>query len=106
MNFSKDGQTLTIILYVDDELALWLRACDSEWFVKVLEKRFGKITVETSNEFTYLGMLIRIDDAGNYSVDMQKYISDMNTMHFGEEKVKLSKVPVAKEVFQSTSQNC
>ena len=42
LNLSKDGRILTLILYVDDILAFWLRFRDSVWFVKKLEERFGK----------------------------------------------------------------
>ena len=58
LNMSKDGRKLTIILYVDNILLFWFRIEDSKWFVKKLEKKFGKLSVETSNAFTYLGMYL------------------------------------------------
>ena len=66
----------------------------------MLEKRFGKLTVETSREFTYLGMLIKINDEGNYSVNMRKYIEDMTEFHVGKERLNDSKVPAAKDVYE------
>ena len=86
-----------MILYVDNILTFWLHYKDSMWFVQKLEQQFGKLTVETSNEFTYLGMLIKIDEQGRYSVNMQKYIENMIDFHIEEEKLNNSKVPASKD---------
>ena len=73
LNLDKGGRMLTLILYVDDILILWRNIEDANWLIEKLNVEFNNsLTHETSKDFTYLGMYVKIDDKGSYSVDMEE----------------------------------
>ena len=74
MNMSKDGMELTIVIYMEYVLILWLRFQDMEELVTKLMEQFTSLTAEMYDAFTYMGMYLEIDRKGKYSNYMCDYI--------------------------------
>ena len=73
--------------------------------IKMLEDRFNVLTHETSDSFTYLGMLIEVTDDGNYSIGMEDYQKNAVVTHFGKEKSKVTTIPASKELFSVNTES-
>ena len=105
MNYTKDGVELTIVLYVDDLLILWVEVGNMRWLVSELRQRFVSLTVETSDAFTYLGMYLERNRKGQYSIDMCDFIVKTCEAHMKDKDDKRayekgSKVPGGKDLFE------
>jgi hypothetical protein len=60
MNLMINGIQLTIVIYVDDVLALSQNEDDIKWLVKQLSDEFGDVKYSDDLDVSYLGMHIRI----------------------------------------------
>jgi Reverse transcriptase (RNA-dependent DNA polymerase). len=78
MNMTDGGRSVTIILYVDDILILSEKDEDIHWLIDVLKDEYGELTVETGDQFTYLGMVLnRIDGGRTIELRMDGYIESV-----------------------------
>ena len=66
--------TIIIILYVDDILVLSDSEEDIGWLKGELEKEYETLSIETSDSFTYLGMVLHKQKDGTIQVHMPGYI--------------------------------
>jgi hypothetical protein len=66
--------TIIIILYVDDILVLSDSEEDIVWLKGELEKEYETLSIETSDSFTYLGMVLHKQKDGTIQVRMPGYI--------------------------------
>jgi hypothetical protein len=71
-----NGESITVVLYVDDILVMGKIKDDRHWVKSVLEDRYKKITSEEGQKFTYLGMTI-VRKQDGFQVCMRAYIEDI-----------------------------
>jgi Reverse transcriptase (RNA-dependent DNA polymerase). len=78
MNMTDGGRSITIILYVDDILILSKKDEDIMWLIDVMKNEYGELTVETGDQFTYLGMVLnRINGGRTLELRMDGYIESV-----------------------------
>jgi hypothetical protein len=71
-----NGESVTVVLYVDDILVMGKIKEDRYWVKSILEDRCKKITSEEGQKFTYLGMTI-VRKQDGFQVCMRAYIEDI-----------------------------
>lgn len=95
-NRGEGDQMCTLSVYVDDILALCKDETQLEGVISGLRDAFDEVTAEISNDFSYLGMHIKITE-GQVSVSMEGYIEEL----LREYKVdKGSTAPAKQDLFE------
>ena len=78
MNKIIDGKQCTLVIYVDDILALSVDDTGLEYVIDGLKTAFKEVTIEKSDDFSYLGMRIRLAD-NTVKVTMDGFVEDLLT---------------------------
>eukprot|EP00392_Amoebophrya_sp_AT5.2_P019502 g20358.t1 len=97
MNKMIKGKQCTLVIFVDDILALAGRDQDIDWVVSKLKDRFGDVKCNRDRDLSYLGMHIRMG-GGAVIVSMRAYVEALLT-EFGVTGVAAS--PATGNLFQT-----
>ena len=94
---SKRGKC-TIALHVDDLLVTSTSKDQIEWLEKVLSDKFGRVTMETGPQISYLGMVVCMHEQGHIAVSMPAYIEEILRIHSDG---STAKTPATKHLFRN-----
>ena len=71
-----EGSQCTIYWYVDDTKISHKKKEVVERIINILEKRFGKMTVEQGNKHTFVGMDFEFTGNGKVEISMKDYLRE------------------------------
>jgi len=91
LNGMIDGKSTTIIVYVDDLMVLSEDVKTLETVSSLLKGRFNEVRCKITNDFSYLGMHIKIHN-GYVHMSMEKFIGDL-LRDYGNLITKVYSVP-------------
>ena len=92
-------RVLIIILYVDDVLLLADKEIMITWLLNELELEYKTIVSDTSDSFTYLGMVVTKHKDMSITIHMGGYIENMLAKWEAHSKVKAVVTPATKKLF-------
>ena len=92
-----NGSQCTIVWYVDDNKVSHVDPKVVDEILKIMEKKFGKLTVTRGSKHTYLGMNINLRNDNRFEVDMRDQLEETIQL-FGEEIVPIITSPAAKHL--------
>lgn len=99
MNKPVSSGTMTIVLYVDDILIMSEDIDDIKLLIIELEKEYGEVAVELSNQFTYLGMGMTAKPDHSIELSMQSYIENILESSNEYRSLKKCTTPVTQKLF-------
>ena len=76
-NKVSDGETNTILVYVDDLLLTSSNQSDLELVANALRERYGGVTVRSGQEHNFLGINWDFRTPGEVSLSMEGYVSNI-----------------------------
>ena len=95
MNMTTHEGQCTLLIYVDDILILSKSEADLENTLKALENKFDDVKCERGNDFSYLGMHIKINE-NDVTISMEAFVEDL-LKQYGE--VKSKSTPATTKLF-------
>jgi hypothetical protein len=98
MNRVKDGVRSTVVIFVDDILALSAEEQELQHLIDKLKDEFDEIKSEINQDLSYLGMRIKLNDT-YVSVTMDAFIADL-LKDYGDTKPRRS--PATAQMFELT----
>ena len=95
-----NGKVCTVLWYVDDVKISHVDEKVVSNVINMLEKRFGKLTVNRGKNHVYLGMNIEFKDNGTVHINMKDHLSEA-IQDFGENVDRHVSSPAANDLFET-----
>jgi hypothetical protein len=100
-NLQRAGHQITARVYVDDILCTSIDPEDIKWIHRELKSKYGEVSVNYGNVYSYLGQTFDLRTDGEYRVNMEGYINDVLELY----GVTGSRVTPATEVLSSITED-
>jgi hypothetical protein len=94
-----EASQCTVAWYVDDTKISHVKSTVVTSVIKMIEEKFGKMTVTRGQHHVFLGMNIVFTGDGNLSIGMQECIKEA-MLTFGEDVSRPAATPAKKKLFE------
>ena len=98
-NRKVNGSQCTVCWYVDDTKISHVDEAVIDDTIIMLEKDFGKMTVNKGSKHIFVGMNIELTDTGSVLIDMKDYLQECIKLYEQEDKVIKTPTPGGAALF-------